>query len=1016
MMVYDPNQGAALVFGGYDFGLFSSETWKYTASGWTQLNPVTSPAARGFGAMIFDVRDNYTLLFGGYNGSVLGDTWKFSGGTWSKLTPTSSPAPRSDASVTYDPVAREVILFGGFGSAQATRNDTWAFAAGSWTNVTPAHAPSPRSGAAMTYDGLDGYAILFGGYESGLIYANDTWSFSGGTWSQLTVTSSPPPGEWDAMAYDVNASVVELYGGLDQFGGAGTWTFAAGVWRQYFPIPAPAAAQLATMAYDPALGGVVVTGGAGGYGYSSFVLLNDTWLVNGTTWILLVGPPAPKVLDGSAMTYDAADGADLLFGGFLHCQFCATVGDYVGDTWTLSAGAWTHQRPVGDPTARAGASLAYDPSLGETVLFGGATLSVSGLLNDTWVYRSGNWTQLATSVAPSSRYGATLVYDPSGADLVLFGGSDNSGTFQDTWLFRNGSWIMVTPSSGPSARAWAAAATDWLGGRVVMFGGCGTAGAESYGCSGTSTLNDTWEFENRTWKTVRSANAPTGRFGAATAGAAIVPFLPLYGGEPSIGRDVETWLFSNGSWSVLNLTPNPGVRALTSMAYDPSAQTFWLTGGTGGGESDLWGLVVPDLLIVLPLVANRSAVDLGESVSLDVSATGETGSPTITWSGLPGCPGQNSSHLVCTVSSSGTFVVSVHIVTTTGQSATSPGLQISVNPDPTVSAISATPNHLFIGQSLALNVSVRGGTGTFGYTWFGLPPGCSSADASSILCTPSAASDGGVSIVVVDEAGYEAASAPTTVEVWAPPLLATPTPTRASADVGQSVTFSSAVTGVPGFGRLSWIGLPAGCSSANVTIITCRPSNPGDGSVHVQLDYAARLNVTSASLPFVAFRDPTISAPHASPASPVAGQNLTLSVLTTSGSGQPFIVWGGISSLCVSRFTINQPSFTCTVRPGTYSIWANVTDSNGFVATSAPLNLSVALAPSGGPAPVGSAPSASLAELLAVTAAIAGAGGIVAIAILRRRRGGAPGPRAGEEPRGETLGEGPGADEELSRC
>ena len=42
-------------------------------------------------AMAYDNARQRTLLFGGYNGSVLGDTWDWDGRVWTRQAPATSP-------------------------------------------------------------------------------------------------------------------------------------------------------------------------------------------------------------------------------------------------------------------------------------------------------------------------------------------------------------------------------------------------------------------------------------------------------------------------------------------------------------------------------------------------------------------------------------------------------------------------------------------------------------------------------------------------------------------------------------------------------------------------------------------------------------------------------------------------------------------------------------------------------------------------------------------------------------
>jgi hypothetical protein len=124
------------------------------------------------------------------------------------------------------------------------------------------------------------------------------------------------------------------------------------------------------------------------------------------------------------MTYDAASGNIVLFGGIGSSEF--------GDTWTWNGSTWTKQAPATSPPARDSAAMAYDATTGNVVLFGGDT-------NDTWTWDSSTWTRQDPAASPSPRALTSMAYDAATDNVVLFGGSALVGTkqetFHDTWTW-----------------------------------------------------------------------------------------------------------------------------------------------------------------------------------------------------------------------------------------------------------------------------------------------------------------------------------------------------------------------------------------------------------------------------------------------------------------------------------------------------------------------------------------------------------------------------------------------------
>ena len=82
------------------------------------------------------------------------------------------------------------------------------------------------------------------------------------------------------------------------------------------------------------------------------------------------------------MSYDAATGTIVLFGGD------SSTGD-LGDTWTWNGSTWTKQHPATRPAVRFEAAMAYDAAASNVVLFsgiGGTGLDGIAPLRNTWTW------------------------------------------------------------------------------------------------------------------------------------------------------------------------------------------------------------------------------------------------------------------------------------------------------------------------------------------------------------------------------------------------------------------------------------------------------------------------------------------------------------------------------------------------------------------------------------------------------------------------------------------------------
>jgi hypothetical protein len=357
------------------------------------------------------------------------------------------------------------------------------------------------------------------------------------------------------------------------------------------------------------------------------------------------GPPRPSSggwhllgsLEGryaGAMAYDASDGYVLEFGG---------VPDSAS-TWTFANGTWTNRTGsvTGAPPLRAAASMAYDPSLDEIVMFGGFGEFPNGTdreLNDTWTYHAGSWTNVTGSAgpAPAARGFGGFAYDPNDSADVLFGGDLANGVANDTWEFAAGHWknvtanqsaipfvdgppdlaedgtdgdvVMlaggnasypfgnqtwtftgnhwgnVTSSAGPapSPRTGEAETMDSTGGGVVLFGGYGASTTDSVG------LTDSWRFVHGSWSRIASGSpAPSPRVYEVMTDDPGGSGVLLYGGVDEFNETfyVDTWTLSGGQWDLVNAGASPNPRTATTMAFDSTSDQVILFGGSG--LNDTW--------------------------------------------------------------------------------------------------------------------------------------------------------------------------------------------------------------------------------------------------------------------------------------------------------------------------------------------------------------------------------------------------------------------------------------------
>lgn len=347
------------------------------------------------------------------------------------------------------------------------------------------------------------------------------------------------------------------------------------------------------------------------------------------------------------------------------------------------------------PLKRYGEGLAFDPVTNETVLFGGYNDNV-GLLNDTWVFHSNNWTKLAEPVAPSPRYqDVAMAYDPSEEGIVLFGGDTvlgpelndtwffngiawkdlnlsvappevgatiawdpalsgmlcyDAATPAQTWLFQQGKWLNLTLSVEPATVYQPAMTYDPTNGTMLFFGGITPTGNES---------NETWEFSGN-WKLSRETVAPSARQDAQMVYDAQLGSVVLFGGATTSGvygdhYFNDSWSFSSGNWTRLLPTYAPPALWLASMTYDSALGRVILTDGQdirGATISCDWVLYLSTLKVTTSLSSSMGKVPF--SVWLNSTISGGYPPYTVFWSVSDGITG-NEQDLTLTFNESGNY-------------------------------------------------------------------------------------------------------------------------------------------------------------------------------------------------------------------------------------------------------------------------------------------------------------------------------------------------------------------------
>lgn len=575
IMAHDPLRGRTVWLG-------NAQTWEHDGAAWMQRN-VSPPTEEG--PMVWHPGLGRVLLVAG-NSTM----WTWDGLAWSPLVSPTMPPPRYSFGLAYDELRKRTVLFGGITSTLAFLDDTWEFDGVDWQQQTPAHPPTsgvatmaydqvrqrvvarviqPAQSETWEFDGTDWAAIpmvlnaapwvstrLCTSPVSGRCWQIETYlqvgdtcrvrELQGSSWVPLPGARQPPARYGLAAAVDQRRDVVWTFGGrYSQVPGsdlAAIWQRFGDTWVEQVTMPQPSARSFAGFVHDEARDRTVLFGGMQGSAQ-----LGDTWELHAGQWTQRTGPsPSPR--SGFGMVYDPLRARIVLFGGQ-----GSTV---LSDVWQLDANGWTTWPAAAGPGARTRHAMAYDAANDRIVVFGGHGASTSNLFGDTWALAPSGWTQIASTNAPSPRYGAAMAYDPFAGAVVLVGGKAGVTGSAEVWELHGSQWSLGAPLPD-GLGTWHSAALVAVPARQSLEL---LHGAHAY----------TWIFGNSdgarpdVWTLETGAQPRASVHGTGCPGSAGVPALaPTPGSLPALG----------GTFSV-QLTNAPTAPGVALIAFGTDIATF----------------------------------------------------------------------------------------------------------------------------------------------------------------------------------------------------------------------------------------------------------------------------------------------------------------------------------------------------------------------------------------------------------------------------------------------------------
>ncbi len=257
------------------------------------------------------------------------------------------------------------------------------------------------------------------------------------------------------------------------------------------------------------------------------------------------------------------------------------------------------------------------------------------------------------------------------------------------------------------------------------------------------------------------------------------------------------------------------------------------------------------------------------------------------------------------------------------------------------------------------------------YSWQFGDGGNASGSAASVGHEFTATGTYEVGVTVRDAIG-DLASTNFSVVVVAGPHLTTIEADRPGADVGQSVRFSTNLTGGAPPYTFTWSGLPTGCTPEGSTAACASLPVAGSFTIDVSVNDSEGVRSTAAPAHFVVA--PALSLPGIVDGTPYVdvGSPISLLAPATGGLGPVEIDWSGLPSGCAP----SGPSVGCAVASaGSWNVSAVATDANGAATAPVDLTVNVATDPAAVLARVGATAGTDAGQSLTLRLEVTGGSG-----------------------------------------
>ena len=182
-MVYVPEEGRILAFGGWTGSRVAGDTWVWQ-NGWQHLQ-IDGPSKRSAFGMAYRHDRQEVVLFGGlWISGQYADLWSWKAGKWSARSGPYDHSSLDHHQLIFHEGAGQLLIFGGKNYRYQMQQSTLLVEQDS-IGVLTREGPAPRHSIGITYHQTERLVYIYGGkeYRDGeQIALSDLWYWDGKQW------------------------------------------------------------------------------------------------------------------------------------------------------------------------------------------------------------------------------------------------------------------------------------------------------------------------------------------------------------------------------------------------------------------------------------------------------------------------------------------------------------------------------------------------------------------------------------------------------------------------------------------------------------------------------------------------------------------------------------------------------------------------------------------------------------------------------------------------------------------